>query len=396
MRIAFCLALLFVFHSPALAADEKPNQLSEAELAEGWIQLFDGESLYGWKPASKANWEVRDGAIHVSEGEPGLLHTTTQFGDYVLRVDFQAAERTNSGIFLRTSPRPASPTDGCYEVNIAESGVSDYPTGSLVDRAKSQVDKLDAQWHTLEVTAHGPKFTVKLDGRQVLEYTNESNPLGRGFIGLQFNRGAVAFRNIYLKPLGMKPLFNGKDLAGWTILDDPEGQRDKSTFEVTEAGELHMISGPGQLETNEQFADFVLQTEVFVNGKELNSGIFFRSIPGEYQNGYEAQIHNGVTDGDRNKPNNSGTGGIFRRQDARRVMANDFEWFPLTIVAEGKHIATWVNGIQVADWTDTRDPDPNPRRGLRLEAGTIILQGHDPTTDLKFRKIEAGEVPPRR
>ena len=104
-------------------------------------------------------------------------------------------------------------------------------------------------------------------------------------------------------------------------------------------------------------------------------------------NGYESQIHNGFKGGDRTDPIDCGTGGIFRRQNARRVMADDQEWFAKTIVADGRHFATWVNGYQVADWTDTRKADPNPRRGLRLEAGTIMIQGHDPTTDLSFRNL---------
>ncbi len=49
--------------------------------------------------------------------------------------------------------------------------------------------------------------------------------------------------------------------------------------------------------------------------------------------------------------------------------------------------------LRVADWTDTRKPDPNPRNGLRLEAGTIQIQGHDPTTDLSFRNLRIGEMP---
>ena len=55
-------------------------------------------------------------------------------------------------------------------------------------------------------------------------------------------------------------------------------------------------------------------------------------------------------------------------------------------------MAVWVNGVQVSDWTDTRKPDPNPRRGLRLEAGTIMIQGHDPTTDLSFRNLRIVEM----
>lgn len=58
-------------------------------------------------------------------------------------------------------------------------------------------------------------------------------------------------------------------------------------------------------------------------------------------------------------------------------------------------MAVWVNGYQVSDWTDTRGPNANPRQGLRREAGTLIIQGHDPTTDLSFRNLRAAETPPR-
>jgi hypothetical protein len=91
-----------------------------------------------------------------------------------------------------------------------------------------------------------------------------------------------------------------------------------------------------------------------------------------------------------------GTGGIFRRQDARRVVADDLVWFFKTMVVDGPHMAVWVNGYQVLDWTDTRPPDPNPRKGLRLEPGTIMIQGHDPTTNLSFRRLRAVELTPRR
>jgi hypothetical protein len=67
----------------------------------------------------------------------------------------------------------------------------------------------------------------------------------------------------------------------------------------------------------------------------------------------------------------------------------------MTIHADDKHMAGWVNGYQVSDWTDNRAPHENPRKGLRLEAGTIIIQGHDPTTDLSFRNLWISEIPER-
>jgi hypothetical protein len=138
-----------------------------------------------------------------------------------------------------------------------------------------------------------------------------------------------------------------------------------------------------------------LQLECFSNGKHLNSGVFFRCIPGEFNNGYECQIRNEYKDGDRDQPVDFGTGGIYRRQPARRVTADDFKWFPMTLVVSGNHMAAWVNGIQVSDWTDTRKPHENPRNGLRTQPGTLQIQGHDPTTDLSFRKLQIVEMPKR-
>jgi hypothetical protein len=64
----------------------------------------------------------------------------------------------------------------------------------------------------------------------------------------------------------------------------------------------------------------------------------------------------------------------------------------MTVVAAGPHIATWVNGVQMTDWTDTRSPHENPREGLRLKAGTIQLQAHDPETNIEFRRASIAEL----
>ena len=108
--------------------------------------------------------------------------------------------------------------------------------------------------------------------------------------------------------------------------------------------------------------------------------------------GYESQIQNGMKDGNPLTPADCGTGGIFRRQDARRIVAKDNEWFHKTIIMSGNHIAVWVNGYQVSDWYDERNIDGNPRRGLRTEAGSIMIQGHDPTTNLSFRNLRIAEL----
>lgn len=364
--------------------------LTRDQVHEGWISLFDGSTLYGWKPVSNANWQVESGEIRVSEGERGLLRTTSQFDDFEMTVDFKAAPRTNSGIFLRTSPRPKSVTGDCYELNIASALDHDFPTGSLVGRAKCSLDVADEQWHRFRILADGPSIKVWLDDAEALDYV-DPRPLGRGYIGLQLNSGAVAFRNISIKPLKLRSIFDGKSLERWNL-----NNRLESDFKTTPDGELQILNGKGQLETEDQYGDFVMSLACKTKAAGLNSGVFFRCIPGEVMNGYESQIQNQFKQNDRTQPVDCGTGGIFRRTSARLVNANDQEWFVKTIIATGPHISVWVNGFQVTDWSDTRSPDANPRRGRRLEKGTIILQGHDPTTDILFKNLRAKEITARR
>lgn len=191
-------------------------------------------------------------------------------------------------------------------------------------------------------------------------------------------------------PADLKPIFNGKDLSGWSVLKDEK--RMNSVAEVTKDGELHLTNGPGDLQTVGKYADFVLQLECKTNGEGLNSGVFFRCIDGQYQNGYEMQINNAMTDNDPLKPKDAGTGAIYRRVPARKIVAKDREWMTLTLVAKGPTFATWVDGEPVVVWTDDRPKDENPRKGLRLDAGHLSLQGHDKTTDLLFRNIRVAEI----
>lgn len=381
VMVAVCVAI--TIHARANEPQLLPQELIDA----GWISLFDGETTYGWQQVGEADWEVVDGVVSSEGDKPGWLMTTTEWGDFESHIEFKAPAATNSGIFLRTVLEPTDPTKDCYELNIAPPD-NPFPTGSLVGRKKSagSVNSQPAQWHAFDVICEHKRVIVRLDGKLVLEFADPS-PIRYGRIGLQAKEGPIAFRNIRLRPLGLKPLFNGKDLAGWSTAG-----AELSKFEVTGAGELQLTNGPGQIASEQSFGDFVMQLDCKVNGDGLNSGVFFRTLAEGQWQGYESQINHKIKDGDRTKPADFGTGGIYRRQPARRVVADDHKWFTKTIVADGPHFAVWVDGFQVSDWTDTRPEKENPREGLRLGSGVIAIQGHDPTTDFLFRDIRIGEL----
>lgn len=393
-RTWYCCLLFIIGWTSSVAAAETQspaNQLSAEEIKAGWIKLFDGESLFGWKQNSNIDWKVKDGLIDASTGDIGLLLTTTEFSDYELRCDFWMAKGGNSGIFLQSPFLPKDATVDCYELNICDSRPK-FGTGSLVGLTEPiKPVKGEEAWKTFHVTVRGAHLQVKLDGELIVDYKNPS-PQARktGFIGLQKNAGHVQFKNVFLRPIPSKELFNGKDLSGWRVV--PGG---KSEFQVKD-GTIEVKNGRGFLETKETWADFIVQSEIRTNGTHLNSGIFFRALPGTQTNpsdGYECQVQNQWENGDRNKPVDFGTGAIYRRIAARRVVSNDNEWFTMTLAARGPHMSVWVNGFQTTDWTDTRKPDRNPRNGMKTEAGHFSLQGHDPTTDLSFRSFKLTEYP---
>jgi hypothetical protein len=392
--------IVLILAIPGRAADEpKPNTLTPKEIAEGWILLFDGETTFGWDTASKP--VVRDGVLIFGGEEDVRASTTTAFRHYKLEVEY----------LIEKIAKDAAPvtwragTHGEFNLSIHKG----WAEAALMveDRKVSGITSPKMIGDTRDNRGHG--FGSALGQ----SHPSKIPPLEPQTISFGVPKGnKLSLRSIKLKPVDTKPLFNGKDLSGWRKFEsDPK--RAKSQFTVTEGGLLSIKNGPGDLQTTSEWSDFVLQLECKTNGDNLNSGVFLRCIPGQYQNGYEAQIQNRAAkepktytideyDPKTNKlvtkkkvenwSQDYGTGAIYRRVPARRAAAKDREWFTMTVVARGRHFATWVNGIQVVDWTDNRPENENARNGCRLKKGPISLQGHDPTTDLSFRNIRIADL----
>jgi hypothetical protein len=388
MRHLAAFVLLVAFAVPC-QAQPKPNTLTPKEIADGWILLFDGETTLGW--------EVDAGALKVAHGDLQIggtkavqARTSIRFCSYELRYDYLVRPE---GEWKGTGP------DSRYAgffLPQAKMAFGSRPTKSGQKEIwRSEVFYVDIEKRVF-------KHASILDGHLQLKEGEAVRPLW------EIDAGTILLlRNIKLRPLNTKPLFNGKDLDGWK-----EFPGKKSKFAVIDNA-INVKDGPGDLQTAGKYKDFILQVDCISHGKHLNSGIFFRCRDGEYQNGYEAQIRNEFKDEPQkylveeydpktnkligkkevlSKAFDFGTGAIYRRQPARKQMSKDGEWFTMTIVAHGNHFATWVNGVQVADWTDNRPKSDNARTGCRLEGGHISIQGHDPATNLSFKNFRIAEM----
>jgi hypothetical protein len=192
--------------------------------AEGFIPLFDGKTLDGWKVyASKKDvWAVEDGLI-VCKGEGGgWLGTTRDYASFELRLEYRLRPGGNSGVYIR-APETGQISRAGMEIQILDDFAPQYAkldfyqyTGSIyhVVPPTQRASKPAGQWNTLTIRADGRNVIVILNGKKIVdadldramkdaEVAKEHPGLARasGRIGLQSHTDRVEFRNLWIKEL---------------------------------------------------------------------------------------------------------------------------------------------------------------------------------------------------
>jgi hypothetical protein len=173
---------------------------------DGWIPLFNGKDLTGWKAreADKPNgWKVVDG-VYVNAPPSVDILTDRSFDDFDLYVEFKPAERTNSGLYLRD----------IYEVQILNSHgrpLSENMCGALYRRLAPKVNacRPAGEWQTFELSLVGRRLTVVHNGQQLHDAV-DVGPMGTGNaserpdapgpLRLQGDHQEIAFRNLWIRP----------------------------------------------------------------------------------------------------------------------------------------------------------------------------------------------------
>jgi type 1 glutamine amidotransferase len=187
-------------------------ELSREEKKDGFKLLFTGKDLNGWKlrnAEGEKSWSAQNGMLvnTVKEGKHGSdLVSEEKFKDFVIRYDYMVPSNSNSGLYLR----------GRYEIQIAEDmarkKAAPGGNGGIYNTAAGTefVSRPAGQWQTAQATIRGNKISVILNGVKIHDEVETSKATGGeldqkldepGPIMLQGDHGAVAFRNIRIKPL---------------------------------------------------------------------------------------------------------------------------------------------------------------------------------------------------
>jgi hypothetical protein len=155
---------------------------------KGWVQLFNGKDLTGWKTHEKhpGKWRVENGIL-VSSGKDTshLFSERDDYQNFHYRIEAKISDKGNSGQYFRTQFGPGYPKG--YEAQINSTFPPDpQRTGSLYNFVKI-TDMLvpPDTWFTQEVIANGNHIVIKVNDKIVVDHKDEKNTYSRGHFALQ-------------------------------------------------------------------------------------------------------------------------------------------------------------------------------------------------------------------
>lgn len=179
--------------------------------SDGWIPLFDGQTLSGWRAnENPATFRVVNGEIVVRGPTAHLFYdgpvSGHEFTDFELKVDVLTKPGANSGIYIRTKFQPTDWPSHGYEVQVNNSQSDWRRTGSLYGVQDVREAGRDNEWFTVHAIVRGRRVQVMVDGRQTVDYTEPAGSPTRltgGTIALQGHDpdSEVHYRNIMIRPL---------------------------------------------------------------------------------------------------------------------------------------------------------------------------------------------------
>jgi len=174
-----------------------------------------------------------------------------------------------------------------------------------------------------------------------------------------------------------KPIFNGTNLAGWKAPDPNPFWRVANGVLIGENDEK--LTGH-VLFTEKVYTNFVIELEARWSG-EIDSGIMLRKPELQLQFGISRSLKKDMT-------GSFYTGGNPKYPEAGHArgvekLLKEGDWNKIRLEASGDKFTVWLNGEQVAQYTDTKYAAPAPV-GLQVHPGLKMK--------VEFRNLRAKEL----
>ncbi len=401
----------------AAAANTLPSacvQEHGSRIPAGFTSMFNGKDLTDWKrhdglPNEKeptGKWTVENGVIvgiQDPPGKGGFLTSTETFRDFELMLETKIDWPFDTGVFLRVGPDGKSHQVTLDYRNGGEIGGIYCPwTQGFVRHCTDGIKQFrKGQWNRLRIICQGEpaRIRVWLNDIQITDFQHtEESTAGipeEGTICLQvhpggdgYDKSQTRFRNIFIRRFdaehtvnvltkqekadGFVPLFNGRDLAGWTGSVDSYGVND---------GVLFCRKGTGRnIYTEKEYDNFILRFE-FKLDPGANNGLGIRTpLEGDAAYvGMELQILDDTAEKYSNLHDwqyHGSVYGVIAADPAKRGCLKPVgEWNFEEVIADGTHITVNLNGTTIVEG-DIEEASKNGTLSGKEHPGLLNKTGH--------------------
>lgn len=175
--------------------------------------LFNGKDLTGWTPYGTEKWYVDNGKLVCESGPDqkyGYLATNDYFKDFDLTVKFRQLANGNSGVFFRSFIEPPVKVHG-WQCEVAP---KNHDTGGIYESyGRGWLQKIpdekenilkEGEWNTMRIRVVGDHVQTWLNGKPMVDFTDEKIGKAQGRIALQIHDGGgikVEWKDLEIKRL---------------------------------------------------------------------------------------------------------------------------------------------------------------------------------------------------
>ena len=417
------------------------KHLEEMPEGSGFVALFNGEDLTGWKglvgdplkrakmsdkklareqkkadEAMRNSWKVQNGEL-IFTGKGENIATTKDYGDFEMFVDWKIFDdghkEGDAGIYLRGTPQVQIWDTSRVDAGAQVGSGGLYNNETHESKPSKVADNPLGEWNTFRIIMKGDRVTVFLNDEQVVENVVLENYWDREMpifpeeqIELQAHGSRVAYRDIYIREIprpepfelskeekkeGFKVLFDGTNMHSWM---------GNTTDYIMEEGNLVVRpkqGSHGNLFTKDQYSDFVYRFE-FQLTPGANNGLGIRApLDGDAAyTGMELQILDNTADIYRNLEDFQYHGSVYGVIPAKRGHLKPVgEWNYQEVEVKGSKIKITLNGEVILDGdlveaTKNGTLDGKDHPGVKRSTGHIGFLGHG--SEVKFRNIRIKDL----
>ncbi|QRR03587.1 family 16 glycoside hydrolase [Dyadobacter sandarakinus] len=409
------------------------KHLAEMPAGEGFVNLFNGKDLSGWKglvenPIARSKmsadtlaarqkkadelaqkgWLAKDGEL-VFSGHGDNLCTVKQYGDFEMYVDWKIQKDGDAGIYLRGTPQVQIWDTSRVDVGAQVGSGGLYNNQTNPSKPSKLADNAIGDWNTFHITMIGDRVSVDLNGENVVDNVVLENYWDRKLpifameqLELQAHGNVINYRDIYVREIERPNLFTLSDTEkkeGYKVLFDGTNMFEwvgNKTDYFIDNGVLTVDpkkGGKGNLYTKDEYSDFEYRFE-FQLTPGANNGLGIRTpMEGDaaYVGGAEIQILDNDADIYKDLQPYQYHGSAYGIIPAKRGFLKPMgEWNYEEVRVQGSKIRVTLNGTVILDGdlaeaskNGTADHKEHP--GLSRTSGYLGFLGHG--SPLKFRNI---------